>query len=145
MNDIECHLGPSVLALDDDDMRAHLAVHGARPEATRDGARGHGGRLIKPRSVARLNFVTKRRPLAERHRGSACRERATPCRQGGELRRLVEPPSKKVARNDGKVVVPVRDTLRELWRIFRKNRSQRPAYCLGKLVLIKSIPHAKEE
>lgn len=49
MNDVERSPGgSSALALDDDDMRAQLAIDGTRAETACDGARGSGGSLIKP-------------------------------------------------------------------------------------------------
>src|ERR1051325_5568660 len=93
----------------------------------------------------RLDFAAKRRALAVGYGRNARRVCTTACSQRGELRQLIESAARKVLGNGGKIVVAVRNSSQEAWRIDGKRSLERLGHDIRELVLVNPIPHIEHE
>src|SRR6185503_11118792 len=98
-----------------------------------DGCRGKIGGLREQRGITSFDFSSKRSALAIGHRGNTRRLRATPLSQRGDLWNFVESAACEILGDDGNIVVAMRNSRQEAWRVVREQRFERLGYRLSKL------------
>src|SRR5688572_29401699 len=131
--------------LDREHVRLNLPFDRSSSKPALDRLRGDRGYAAEPGCVSRLDLVAEWRSLTESDCRVLVRRRSARERDRLDGRRGDEPPGRDVAKNGGRVVVPVRDPSKEGWGIGWELRRDRDRDGIGEIVLLDPVPHVEQK